>query len=126
MVRVLKRNTPNAYATRATASYNLRPDGEGTETPCCQLPNPHRLWGYNLRPDGEGTETDKLLPVPLSSTVVTTYDPMVRVLKHVVGVAGGGAVGYVTTYDPMVRVLKRLSKVTYPPETVRLQPTTRW
>ncbi len=37
--------------------YNLRPDGEGTETGLRRTATPCLVPGYNLRPDGEGTET---------------------------------------------------------------------
>ncbi len=37
--------------------------------------------GYNLRPDGEGTETPPGTPPKSDEFGVTTYDPMVRVLK---------------------------------------------
>ncbi len=37
---------------------------------------------YNLRPDGEGTETNLDIPEPTDAELVTTYDPMVRVLKR--------------------------------------------
>ncbi len=39
--------------------------------------------GYNLRPDGEGTETSRIAQATSSTANVTTYDPMVRVLKLV-------------------------------------------
>ncbi len=88
--------------------YNLRPDGEGTETRRGYGRGRRHPGGYNLRPDGEGTETDGLLVLlQCSPDAVTTYDPMVRVLKHVSDVVGVGYWEVVTTYDPMVRVLKR-------------------
>ncbi len=38
--------------------------------------------GYNLRPDGEGTETGVERQRCVKHKMVTTYDPMVRVLKQ--------------------------------------------
>ncbi len=61
--------------------------------------------GYNLRPDGEGTETVNSRPAADAPTAVTTYDPMVRVLKPPQTLSEK-LWPYVTTYDPMVRVLK--------------------
>ncbi len=39
------------------------------------------LYSYNLRPDGEGTETLPRQSGHSTGFTVTTYDPMVRVLK---------------------------------------------
>ncbi len=75
---------------------------------CCGILSEVRD-GYNLRPDGEGTETQTAagwLYRP-GSVAVTTYDPMVRVLK--LDRTKAPALherDVVTTYDPMVRVLK--------------------
>ncbi len=38
--------------------------------------------------------------------MVTTYDPMVRVLKPYAAACDAAYAAAVTTYDPMVRVLK--------------------
>ncbi len=57
--------------------------------------------GYNLRPDGEGTETRRFRLGYYRRHVVTTYDPMVRVLKHL----GEESAVYIEDW---------------------LQPTTRW
>ncbi len=82
MVRVLKRPVlPNAVVW-STARYNLRPDGEGTETYVRHTSLTIIPSGYNLRPDGEGTETTRAWPPGFSVRRVTTYDPMVRVLKQ--------------------------------------------
>ncbi len=57
---------------------------------------------------------------------VTTYDPMVRVLKHIVPVAPSAEAEAVTTYDPMVRVLKLAAVRAVAAVVGVLQPTTRW
>ncbi len=57
MVRVLKRCCGGYYIVYVARCYNLRPDGEGTET------------------------IDHAVPTHLIG-FVTTYDPMVRVLKR--------------------------------------------
>ncbi len=63
----------------------------------------------------------------IEQVLVTTYDPMVRVLKLLfIPPYYSRYHDHVTTYDPMVRVLKQLSiagpSIAYLP----LQPTTRW
>ncbi len=95
MVRVLKLCWP-ATVLGCHSCYNLRPDGEGTETNPDSIESPSTGTRYNLRPDGEGTETWwPRCRIGHVGPSVTTYDPMVRVLKHIVAacdplVFGGG------------------------------------
>ncbi len=57
MVRVLKLLTCSVDPN-LDSRYNLRPDGEGTETWArARSKRDRALRCYNLRPDGEGTET---------------------------------------------------------------------
>ncbi len=72
MVRVLKPSMSTDPVFCFNSCYNLRPDGEGTETISQLTKVAYDSDGYNLRPDGEGTETHICLESLI--TIITSYN----------------------------------------------------